>query len=132
MCVVTTLMNNQRSIFVCGYNTYDEQSENSFLCGYNTDEQTDTKKCLSGYVDYCVELLLFVLVLCKTTLPPTTETERTLIKSLNFEDRFQSLYARMPVLQVSSYEYTTISVYECVCIIICPCMCFCECQICIR
>ena len=38
------------------------------------------------------------MVLCKTTLPPTTETERTLIKSLNFEDRFQSLYARMPVL----------------------------------
>ena len=28
-------------------------------------------------VDYCVELLLFVLVLCKMTLPPTTETERT-------------------------------------------------------
>ena len=44
-------------------------------------------------VDYCVELLLFVLVFCKTTLPPTTETERTLIKSLNSEDSFQSLYA---------------------------------------
>ena len=44
-------------------------------------------------VDYCVELLLFVLVLCKTTLPPTTESERTLIKSFNFEDRHQSLYA---------------------------------------
>ena len=44
-------------------------------------------------VDYCVELLLFVLVLCKTTLPPTTETERTLIKSFNFEDSLQSLYA---------------------------------------
>ena len=44
-------------------------------------------------VDYSVELLLFVLVLCKTTLPPTTETERTLIKSFNFEDRHQSLYA---------------------------------------
>ena len=44
-------------------------------------------------VDYCVELLLFALVLCKTTLPPATETERTLIKSLNFEDSFQSLYA---------------------------------------
>ena len=45
------------------------------------------------HVDYCVELLLFVFVLCKTTLPPTTETERTLIKSLNFEDSFQSLSA---------------------------------------
>ncbi len=44
-------------------------------------------------VDYCVELLLFVLVLRKTTLPPTTKTERTLIKSFNFEDSHQSLYA---------------------------------------
>ena len=44
-------------------------------------------------VDYCVKLLLFVLVLCKMTLPPTTETERTLIKSFNFEDILQSLYA---------------------------------------
>ena len=45
-------------------------------------------------VEYCVELILFVLVLCKTTLPTTTETERTLIKSMNlFEDSFQSLYA---------------------------------------
>ena len=49
-------------------------------------------------VDYCVELLLFVLALCKTTLLPTTETERTLIKSLNFENSFQSLYAWMLVL----------------------------------
>ena len=48
--------------------------------------------------DYCVELLLFVLVLCKTSLPPTTETERTLIESFNFEDSLQSLYAWMPVL----------------------------------
>ena len=39
-----------------------------------------------------------MLVLCKTTLLPTTETERMLIKSLNFEDSFQSLYAWMPVL----------------------------------
>ena len=38
-----------------------------------------------------------MLVLCKTLLP-TTETERTLIKNLNFEDSFQSLYAWMPVL----------------------------------
>ena len=44
-------------------------------------------------VDYCVELLLFVLVLYKMTLPPTTETERTLMKSFNFEDSLQSLYA---------------------------------------
>ena len=44
-------------------------------------------------VDYCVELLLFVLVLCKTRLPPTTETERRLIKSFNFKDSHQSLYA---------------------------------------
>ena len=51
--------------------------------------------------DYCVEFLLFVLVLCKTTLPPTTETERRLIESLNFEDSLQSLYARMPLLQGS-------------------------------
>ena len=43
-------------------------------------------------VDYCVELLLFALVLCKTTLPPATETESgTPIKSLNFEDSFQSV-----------------------------------------
>ena len=53
-------------------------------------------------VDCCVELLLFVLVLCKTTLPPTTETEMTLIKSFNFEDSLQSLYAWMPVLQCTS------------------------------
>ena len=51
-------------------------------------------------VDYYVELLLFVLVSCKTTLPPTTETESTLIKSFNFEDSLQSLYAWMPVLQI--------------------------------
>ena len=51
-------------------------------------------------VDYCVELLLFVLVLRKLTLPPTTETARMLIESLNFEDSFLSLYARMPVLQM--------------------------------
>ena len=44
-------------------------------------------------VDYCVELLLFLLVLCKTRLPPTTETERRLIKSFNFKDSHQSLYA---------------------------------------
>ena len=42
--------------------------------------------------------LYFCVVLCKTTLPPTIETERTLIKSLKFEDSFQSLYAWMPVL----------------------------------
>ena len=53
------------------------------------------------YVDYCVELLLFVLVSCKTT-PPTTKTEMTLIKSFNFEDSLQSLYAWMPVLQCTS------------------------------
>ena len=51
---------------------------------------TENKKLI---VDYCVELLLFVLVLCKTTLPPTSETERTLIKNFNFEDSLQSLYA---------------------------------------
>ena len=44
-------------------------------------------------VDYCVELLLFELALCKTTLPLTTETGMALIKSLNFEDSFLSLYA---------------------------------------
>ena len=35
----------------------------------------------------------------KTTLPPITETEKTLIKSFNFEDSLQSLYAWMPVLR---------------------------------
>ena len=61
--------------------------------------------------DYCVEFLLFVLVLCKTTLPPTTETERTLIESLNFEDSLQSLHARMPVLQGSCLFFTTVRIY---------------------
>ena len=48
---------------------------------------------LTGPADYCVDLLLVVLVLGKRTLSPATETGMTLIKSLNFEDSFQSLYA---------------------------------------
>ena len=54
---------------------------------------SNRKKGAARTVDYCVELLLFVLVLCKTRLPPTTETERRLIKSFNFKDSHQSLYA---------------------------------------
>ena len=42
-------------------------------------------------VDYCVELLLFVLALSKRTLSPTAETGMVPIKSLNFEDGFQSV-----------------------------------------
>ena len=59
-------------------------------------------------VDYYVELLLFVLVSCKTT-PPTTETERTLIKSFNFEDSLQSLSAWMSVLQIPKNGRLTLS-----------------------
>ncbi len=42
-------------------------------------------------VDYCVELLLFLLALSRRTLSPTAETGMVPIKSLNFDDRFQSV-----------------------------------------
>ena len=44
-----------------------------------------------GTVDYCVELLLVVLVLGKRALSPATETGLTLVKSLNFQCCVQEL-----------------------------------------
>ena len=57
------------------------------------DYDSTKRKTFFDTVDFYDELLLFVLVLCKTTLPPTTETERELTKSFNFENSLQSLYA---------------------------------------
>ena len=46
---------------------------------------------LTGPADYCVDLLLVVLVLGKRTLSPATETGLTLVKSLNFQCCVQEL-----------------------------------------